>query len=223
MFSFQRSVIFLLFVCFFCIIASAQTRSGKFGIGVAADGTELLGLSPSSNANISYGAGLSAFYSITEGVGLRSTLGLGQLGWKSPVTSQSVTTSLMYENFYVSADLMPNRTFNPFVMAGAGIVLFDPTALDGTRAPDKKNISSVDIHYIVGGGCDYFLNEFWSVTVKGEYVMTNSSWYDGGPTGLSQGKSANFIRAGLEVRYYFFDQSFITKMLEAIKDRFKKK
>ncbi len=135
-------------------------------------------------------AGLSAFYSITEGVGLRSTLGMGQLGWKSPVTLQNVTTNLMYDNFYVSADFMPNSSFNPFRYGGCrNSDCSTRQRLTEHRTPDKKNISNIDIHYIVGGGCDYFLNEFWSVTVKGEYVMTNSSWYDGGPTGLSQGKA----------------------------------
>ena len=89
MFSFQRSVILLLFICFFSMIASAQTRSGKFGIGLGADGTELLGIS--TNASMSYDGGLSAFYSITEGVGLRSSLGIGQLDWKSKVTLKNST------------------------------------------------------------------------------------------------------------------------------------
>ena len=128
----------------------------------------------------------------------------------------------MYDNFYVSADLMPNSSFNPFLMAGAGIAIFEPTDSTVQHNITNAHISSIDIHYIVGGGCDYFINEFWSVTAKGEYVMTHSSWYDGGPTDISKGKSANFVRVGLEVRYYFFDQSFITKMLEAVKNRFKK-
>ena len=229
MFSFQRSAIFLLFVCFFSVVASAQTRSGKFGIGVEADGTDLLGLSPSANANMSYDAGISAFYSITEGVGLRSTMGMGYLGWKTLASPQyptpaNVTTTLMYDNLYVSADFLPNGSLNPFLMAGLGIVILDPRNAHGTRAAESA-AASFDYHYIVGGGCDYFINEFWSVTVKGEYVMTNSSWYDGGtePYSLSGGKNSDFVRIGLEIRYYFFDQSFITKMLNAVKDRFKKK
>ncbi|MFZ1977911.1 MAG: outer membrane beta-barrel protein [Bacteroidota bacterium] len=217
MFSFQRLVIFLLFVCLFSMLTSAQTRSGKFGIGLGADGTELLGISP--NAIMSYDAGLNAFYSITEGVGLRSSMGMGQLGWKSPVTKQNLSTNMMYDNLYVSADFMPNSSLNPFVMAGVGIVMYDPTDSIGHRIQDKTKYSSIDLHYILGGGCDYFINEFWSVTVKGEYVMTNAwHYYGAGPSG----KDNNFLRVGLEVRYYFFDQSFITKMLEAVKNRFKK-
>jgi len=80
---------------------------------------------------------------------------------------------------------------------------------------------------IISSGADAIIlsTNFWSVTVKGEYVMTNSSWYDGGtePYSLSGGKNSDFLRVGLEVRYYFFDQSFIAKMLNAVKDRFKKK
>jgi hypothetical protein len=211
MVSFKRSVIFLLFVCLFSMSLSAQTRSGKFGIGLGAGGTYLLG--DATNPNLGYSGSLSAFYSIIPGLGVRANAGIEQLGWKS--TNKNITTDCLYDNLVLSADFLPNHAINPFLYGGGGIVFFDPKDKDGNRA---ANQSSFDMQYIVGGGVDYFLSEFWSVTAKGEYVMTNSKYY-----GYFSNSNGSFIRASLEVRYYFFDQTFITKMLEAIKDRYKKK
>jgi hypothetical protein len=151
-------------------------------------------------------------YSIMEGLGLRSKFAYNQLSWKAS-TGASVTTELMSLNFYLCGDLMPNSPFNIFVVGGGGLAFFDPKADDGSH----MSMSISDIHYIGGLGADYFLNEFWSVSVMGEYVLTNSMRYNG----PASSDNDSFLRGSIQIRYYFFDQSFIVKLLEAQRDRSK--
>jgi hypothetical protein len=125
-------------------------------------------------------------------------------------------------NLYLSADLMPNNVWNPFVFAGPGIVFYDPKDDAGGRAYSNSiPISSFDINYGGGVGVDYFLNEFWSLTLMGEYVLTNSAYYAGSAAGNNT-NSDSFMRVSLQVRYYFFDQPFIVKLLEAQRERLKR-
>ena len=205
-----HSVIFLLFVLCFSAISPAQTRSGKFGIGLGADGTSFMG-DASSASTLGYGGSLSLFYSLTPGLGLRSNAGVEQLGYNN---SRSVTSDLIYGDLCLSADFLPNGSVNPFVYIGGGLAMADSGGVIGAGGV------GLDTHLMGGIGMDCFLNEFWSITIKGEYVLTGSPRYT---LPAISGNSNSFARVGLELRYYFFDQSFITKMLEALKDRYKKK
>jgi hypothetical protein len=82
------------------------------------------------------------------------------------------------------------------------------------------------MQYSLGAGIDYFLNEFWSITGMGEYVFTGSRYFAGSTAGV--GPSAaninndSFMRVSLQVRYYFFDQTFITKLLKTQRDKSKR-
>jgi hypothetical protein len=145
-----------------------------------------------------------------EGLSLRSKIGINQLSWENN-SKKSITTDLMSLNGYLSVDLMPNSSFNIFLLGGGGLAFYDPKQPDGTRA----STSSSDIHYIGGLGADYFLNEFWSITIMGEYVLTNSKYYNG-PVNSD---NDSFLRGSIQIRYYFFDQSFITKLLETQRER----
>jgi hypothetical protein len=190
-----------------------QTRVGKLGVGVDGSAQYVFGAG-SVNTSPAIGYGLNMSYSMMEGLGIRSKFTYNQLSWKTSA-GVSTTTDLMSLNFYLSGDLMPNSPFNIFVVAGGGLAFYDPKQPDGTRAP----VSSSDIQYIGGLGADYFLNEFWSISVMGEYVLTNSKWYNG-PTNSD---NDSFLRGSIQIRYYFFDSSFIVKLLEAQRDRSKSK
>jgi hypothetical protein len=82
-----------------------------------------------------------------------------------------------------------------------------------------SNTSNSDIQYIGGLGFDYFPSEFWSITMMGEYVLTGSKYYNGPVSSDND----SFLRGSIQIRYYFFDESFIVKLLEAQRDRSKNK
>ncbi len=196
----------------------SQTRVGKFGVGV--DGSmqyALGGGTVTASPGVGYGASLS--YSIMEYLGLRSKFGINQIGWETS-TGRSVITDLMSLNFYLTADLMPNSNFNIFLAGGGGLAFYDPKDSSGFRPQLASGISSFDMHGIGGIGCDYFINEFWSITLMAEYVMTGSQYYVGSKP-ITNDKDS-FLRGSLQLRYYFFDQAFITKLLEAQRERSKR-
>jgi hypothetical protein len=149
-----------------------------------------------------------------EGLSLRSKFGVNQLFWKNDNKS-SITTDLMSLNGYLSIDLLPNSSFNVFPFGGGGLVFFDQK----NETTGASGVSSFDIQYSGGLGFEYFPNEFWSITLLPEYVLTNSRYYNGP---LNSGNDS-FFRVSLQLRYYFFDESFITKLLEAQRARLKHK
>ena len=112
------------------------------------------------------------------------------------------------------------------------MVFYDPRNEVGTLASheDGKGVSSFDVNWGGGLGLEYFPNEFWSITLMGEYVMTGSAYYAGsgaytvGNLPFNVNPSIDsYARLSLQFRYYFFDQGFITKLLQAQRDRLKHK
>lgn len=192
----------------------AQMRSGKLGVG--AEGSLYL-FNPNIKDNLMKGGGgASLSYSIMEHVGLRATLGGGQLGWKD-INGFSNTTTVFSGDLKVSYDILPHSTFNPFLFVGAGGMYFDPRSDQGDYL--AANIDKIDIIYLGGIGFDIFFNEFVSMTLSGDFVMTNTNKLDMGKyTG-----NGTYSRVNLEFRYYFFDQEYITKLLKALQERYIKK
>ncbi|HVN47557.1 MAG TPA: hypothetical protein VMU30_01925 [Bacteroidota bacterium] len=231
----RRSTAVLVLACvtMFSMYAIGQTRSGKFGVGIDASGQYVLGAgSPSSG--IGPGGGVSLFYSPWESIGLRSNLVYNQLSWTALGTGKSITTDVMSDNLYLSFDMAPNSSFNPFIFAGGGVAVFDPKdEYLGFRNNSTTPLpSNFDINYGGGVGFDYFFSEFWSVTLMGEYVMTGSQYYVGShsasdfnlnasPVTSNLNSNDSFARVSLQIRYYFFDENFITKLLKAQRDRLK--
>ena len=207
-------LISLLLVFILAVPGFGQTRVGKFGVGVDGSMQYVFGAG-SVTTTPAIGYGLNMSYSLMEGLSLRSKFAINELSWTNSLNKTS-TTDMMSLNLFLSGDLKPNSSFNIFLLAGGGIAFFDPKSADGGR---PFGVSSNDIHYIGGMGADYFLSEFWSITLMGEYVMTNSKWYNG-PVNSD---NDTFLRGSIQLRYYFFDQSFITKLLEAQRDRSKRK
>ncbi len=206
----------LSFLLIFLLAAPVwgQTRVGKFGVGVDGSMQMLMGAG-ATNPSIGLGGGVSLSYSVMEYFGLRCKFGINQLSWKGKNTFSTVT-DLMTLNLYASADLMPNNNINPFILAGGGMVFFDPKNDNGTRA----GVSSSDMNFIGGVGADYFINEFWSVTLMAEYVFTGSPYFAG--SNVPNTGNDSFLRGSLQVRYYFFDQPFITRLLDAQRERSKR-
>ena len=217
-------LISLLLIFILVVPGFGQTRVGKFGVGVDGSMQYILGAGTvKTTPAIGYGVNMS--YSIMEGLGVRTNFAVNQLSWtvdnggSTSDNGKSVTTDLMSLNFYLSVDLMPNSQFNVFLLGGGGLAFYDPKDQStGTRAP----VSSSDIHYIGGLGADYFINEFWSVTLMGEYVLTGSPYYNGNGAQPPVTGNDSFLRGSIQVRYYFFDSAFITKLLNAQKDRSKR-
>ncbi len=205
---------FALLLVVAALTASAglgQLRSGKFGVGVGGSAYIFNTDETNLEAVPKFGAGVGISWSIMEHIGLRANFSSGQIGWKQ--SNVEYVTSLFLASFYVSGDLSPHSKINPFVFAGVGGMYYDPRGpILLTPGQDK-----IDVIFSGGAGVDLFMSEFMSITASGEIALTNTDNLEG----IKVNGSANdyFIRAGLEFRYYFFDQDFITKLLEAVKAR----
>jgi hypothetical protein len=190
-----------------------QTRVGKLGVGVEGSTQLVLGAG-SVTSSAGFGGGINMNYSLLEGLGFRAKFVMNQLVWTNSL-DKSTTTDLISLNMYLGGDMMPNSKFNVFLLGGGGFVFYDPKDPDGTRHPT----SSFDINYGGGLGFDYFPNEFWSITLMGEYMMTYSPYYNG----PASADNDSFFRGSLQFRYYFFDQLFVTKLLDTQRERMKRR
>ena len=209
-----NGLLLCLALVFFSSQSHGQLRSGKLGIG--AGGSMYLFNSNIDDGRYKFGGGMNVTYSVMEHLGVRLMLGSGQLGWKD-AAGFSYTTDLMSANGYLSLDIIPHGSFNPFIFAGVGGIYFDPHSDDGVY---NTGFDKIDINYLVGAGFDIFFNEFVSVTVSGEAAFSNTDKLD---FPKSVGKNEMYSRVNLELKYYFFDQNYITKLIEALQDRYKKK
>ena len=206
-------LISLLLVIILVAPSFGQTRVGKFGVGVDGSMQYVLGAG-SVTTSPAIGGGMSLSYSILDGLSLRSKIAINRLSWENSA-KKSITTDLMSFNGYVSIDLIPNGSFNIFLLGGGGIVSVEPR---DEKSGGRLSASNFDVHYSGGAGIDIFPNEFWSITLMGEYVLTNSKYYNG-PVNSD---NDTFLRGSIQIRYYLFDQSFITKLFEAKHERSKR-
>jgi len=216
----------ILAVCLlFSAVSMGQMRSNKFGVG--ASGSYFLLQSDFSTASTSIGGGIDLSYSVTEYFSIRSSMGLGMLEAKTlkagAVTLASkMQTTLIFGNLYLTADLSPNGEFNPFIFVGGSGIFIDPrVTVSGVSgqilAPSsfRKRLKGT----IVGGvGFDFFVSEFLSFTVAGEIGLPYSDVIDGYAGGS---KKDSYQRISLGIKYYFFDQDFITRLLKALEERYK--
>ncbi|HTP13425.1 MAG TPA: hypothetical protein VMM37_07330, partial [Bacteroidota bacterium] len=184
---------------------------------VGAEGSLYLFVPHMSDNLMKPGGGVTFSYSAMEHLGIRAMFGAGQLGWKD-ANDLNYTTNVLSGNLYLSFDMIPHGTFNPFILAGVGGVYFDPRSDDGNELA-TAGISKFDLNYIGGAGFDIFFSEFVSMTVSGEYVYANTQNMDLAVKGANN----SYARVNLEFRYYFFDQDYITKLLKALQARYEKK
>lgn len=206
-------------------VAMGQMRSNKLGVGVS--GSYFMLQSDFSTSSPSIGGGVDLSYSVVEYLSIRSSLGFGLLEAKAlkagaTTLASSMQTSLIFGNLYITADLLPNGEFNPFVFAGGSGIFFDSRATIAGDAGSTFSTTTVGKRMkgtVVGGvGFDFFLSEFFSITVAGEMGLPYSDILDGYAGGS---KKDSYQRISLGVRYYFFDQDFITRMLKALEERYK--
>lgn len=212
---FRSSSILLMLVCLPSFVVLGQMRSGKLGVG--AGGSLYLFVENINDRLPKAGGGLNLSYSVMEHVGIRAMFGAGQLGWLDKVAAQKHTTNILSANLYVSYDILPHSTFNPFLFVGAGAIYFDPR--DDAGVYPTASFNKFDINYLGGAGVDFFFSEFLSMTVSGEMAIANTNKLDLGKTQLSR---ELYSRVNLEFRYYFFDEPYITKLIEALQRRFSK-
>ncbi|HWP83460.1 MAG TPA: outer membrane beta-barrel protein [Bacteroidota bacterium] len=195
-------------------VAFGQMRTGKLGIGFRGDA--YLFQSDHKDEKVNPGGGLDISYSFTENVGLRIAAGIAQLKYKDNLTAVAYTTTIGYGNIYLSGDFMPNSSINPFIFAGGGGIYYDPRRDSDGAANGKAGMKP---SFSGGAGFDIFFNEFISVTIAGEYVLGNTDKLDGYEAKTDDDM---YQRVSISFRYYFFDQDFITKMLKALEERYKK-
>lgn len=218
--TFWKAAFLCLSLFVFSSPAWGQMRSGKLGVG--ASGSLYLFNSNISDGLMKPGGGINLSYSATEYLGIRAMFGVGQIGWKTGTLSN--TTTLLSGNLYLSYDMIPHGTFNPFLFVGGGGSYFDPRSDLGPYL--GGNIASFDKITLQGSGglgFDYFFSEFFSVTLSGEFVMTNTDKLDAQTVPKNVGNNESFSRVNLEFRYYFFDQDYVTKLIQALQERYKNK
>ena len=192
-----------------------QMRSGKLGVGVS--GSLYLFNPDLSDGVMKGGGGISLSYSALEHLGIRALFGAGQLGWKDH-SGYTNTTTLLSGNLYLSYDVIPQGTVNPFIFAGLGGIYFDPRSDAGPYL--GTNFDKFDINYLGGVGIDYFFSEFVSLTLSGEYALSNTDRLD---NQKNLGTKETYSRVNLEFRYYFFDQNYVTKLIKALQARYQGK
>lgn len=205
----------LLTIAALAVPANGQMRSNKFGVG--ASGSYFLLQSDFDTAVPSFGGGVDLSYSVIEYMSIRSSLGFGFLQAEDAAGGPTLNTGLVFGNLYLAADFSPNSTFNPFVFVGGSGMYIDARTGDGTSltTAGSKAIKGT----VVGGvGFDFFASEFLSFTVTGEMGLPVSDRVDGRQLGT---KKDSFQRISIGVKYYFFDQDFITRMLKALEERYK--
>jgi hypothetical protein len=215
-------LIILILLLVITIPGFSQTRVGKLGIGVDGSMQYILGAG-ATNPSPAVGGGINFSYSVMEYFGLRGKFCYSPITWKGG-TATTFTTDMMSLNVYAGSDVMPNSTFNIFPFVGAGVAVFDPRDDNGTRAYSGGiPVSSFDLQLMGGLSIDYFFSEFWSASLMGEYVLTNSAYYAGSAGGSKNvSNKDSFMRASIQVRYYLFDSAFITKLLEAQRERYRR-
>jgi hypothetical protein len=192
--------------------AFCQLRTDKLGVGLTGTGSSFRGDSPSSGTR--YGGCLSLMYSVASHIGIRATFQFDQMQFTQDVTRFQYVIHVLSGNLALSYDFMPNSRLNPFLLAGIG------RAYDSGIGIDQQTIlpgSGFDVHLLVGGGLDFFASEFVSMTLMEEYVMTGSDLYDGLKAG---GGNDRYLRTSVQIRYYFFDETFLKKILDAMKHRY---
>jgi hypothetical protein len=205
----------LLTVAALAVPASGQMRSNKFGVG--ASGSYFLLQSDFDTAMPSFGGGVDLSYSVMEYMSIRSSLGFGFLQAENTAGGATLNSGLIFGNLYLAADFSPNSTFNPFVFVGGSGMYIDARTGDGTALLNagSKAIKGT----VVGGvGFDIFASEFLSFTVAGEMGLPVTDKIDGIQLGT---KKDSFQRISIGIKYYFFDQDFITRMLKALEERYK--
>lgn len=195
-------------------IGQSQMRSHKFGIG--ASGSYYLLQSDYTTSQPSFGGGVDLSYSLMEYLSVRSSLGVGFLTAKN-AAPPTLATTLISGNLYLAADLSPSGTFNPFIFVGGSGVYFDARTGDGT-ALTGTGVKRLKGTLVGGVGFDLFASEFLSFTLAGEMALPYTDRLDGIVAGT---KKDSYQRISLGIRYYFFDQDFITKMLKALEERYK--
>ena len=205
--------------------ADAQLRYGKLGIGAAGSFYLPMTLDFTEKSG-SIGGGLSAIYSPWEYVGLKTIVGIGQIKYTVPAGTYNgivygsktpANTMMVQLNGYVTANFMPNSSFNPFLGVGAGYTYVDARTDKGAGIQSVTPPNRYDFTFLGHGGFDLFFDEFLSITVSADYGLMNIDVLEGYAKGTN--KDA-YLRAGLEIKYYFFDQAFLTRLLEALKKRY---
>ena len=197
----------------------SQTRVGKLGLGIEASLQHMLGAG-TTNSFPAFGEGINFSYSAVENFGIRGKFCYSPINWKRS-DGISFPTDIMSLNLYAGSNLMPNSLFNIFPFIGGGIAVYDPRDNNGGRTfTNGIPAKSFDFHIITGVSIDCFINEFWSLSLLDEYVLTNSQYYAGNIEGNPNNDI--FMRVSLQVRYYFFDRAFLKKLLQAQRDRSKK-
>jgi len=222
----KRFLFTLVIVGLFVPAADAQLRYGKLGIGAA--GSLVLPMTLDfTESTGGLGGGLSVVYSPWENIALKALVGIGQVSYSIPAnstvngvlytTKTLSTTNMAMVNGYVTANFMPNSTFNPFIGIGAGYVYVDARTDKGAGIQSVSPPNRYDFTLLGTGGFDIFFDEFFSVTASVDYGMMQIDALEGYTKG---GNKDAYLRAGVELRYYFFDQGFLTRLLEALKKRY---
>jgi hypothetical protein len=209
----------MLFALVTAVPGFSQTRVGKLGIGIDASMQYMLGAG-TTNSYPAFGEGINFSYSALDNFGIRGKFCYSPINWKSN-GGISFPTDIMSLNLYAGSNLMPNRIFNIFPFIGGGLAVYDPRNNNGGRFfTNGTSAPCFDFHIITGVSIDYFFNEFWSLSLLDEYILTNSQYYAGNVEGNPNNDI--FMRISLQVRYYFFDRAFLKKLLQAQRERSKK-
>ena len=195
-------------------VTRSQMRSNKLGVGFG--GAYILSQTD-RDPRSSFGGSMDVTYSMIEYLSLRGTFGVGHLRTKD--ATGNYLTLLMNANLGLAFDMAPSSSLNPFLFVGVSGLYADPRYGTGAAILGTDGKRSLLVSGSAAAGLDIFFSEFFSMTVAGEWYVPVSDRIDGLTLGT---KKDMFERVTVGFRYYFFDQTFITRMLEALKERYEK-
>ena len=209
----------LLLVGLYTSPMHSQMRDGKFGIGLFGSGNLLY--SDAAKNEPGLGGSMELTYALLHHWGLRASFGYDGFKGKDSDGLQ-VLSATYYGDFAVSYNFTLHHMFNPFIFAGAGVMNYYPRKQLSTGHYDYLLSGPNDIPWssaLIGGvGCDFFINEFWSIsiTAQGGWLMSDNI------DNIIAGGNDSFARISIGFRYYLFDKNFVKKMIETSKSQEKR-
>lgn len=197
--------------------AIAQQTPGKSGVGLQLDAAYLLGGSEwDSKVFGQYGLYYIHTFTAQYGVELATHIGADRPRDKmrSGLTSYfSVRPGTPYRTFLYTVNanfrwnLIPESTFNPYVVVGPGLLVWDLRDVSSTNhafplPPSGRSIDGYRVNLLanLGVGFEYFLNPNWAIDLSGRYHQIINQHYD--MSGYSDESSAE-LEARLGVSWYF--------------------
>jgi outer membrane protein OmpA-like peptidoglycan-associated protein len=195
----------------------SQTQKGQSGIGLFASGIKLIG-GNADHCVINYASGISLKYIFSKSITGEFTIGLGWVRPRDPDSYFKIRSGAPYRTYIypwnISAryNLLPGKTFNPFLALGIGLIHWDlrdvskndtwfPIPVSGiTKSGMKTNVT------IIGSlGTNIFLSQTTAIDLAIRYSLLINQKFDTiGLSYIGEGEDKNNGLVELRLGFTFY-------------------